>query len=342
MENIKLNKYRKYIDIIDKKIVSLINKRINYVSKIAKIKDKNNIINYTDKIRENDQINKLLKDISNIYLKDFIKNIFNQFFTLSKNIRSSNAILNIDISIGIIGYGRFGATLHNIIKQHIPKAKIYIYSKDKKIDNKIFFDLNHVCKCKWLFLSIPISEMISVLNNIKKHITKNTIVIDVCSVKVLPVKWMKKILKKQQIIATHPMFGPDSTSNGTYLYDMNMMMYNISTNIDDYNIFKLFWQKLGVNVIEITPDLHDKYCAYTICYNHLIGRIGQYIGIKPTPIDTKGFSIIYNAMQYVVNDSMQLFVDMQSYNPYSQNMRKKFLKAYLYIEKQIKLLSKNK
>ena len=70
----------------------------------------------------------------------------------------------------------------------------------------------------------------------------------------------------------------------------------------------------------MTPEEHDRYGAYSINYTHLIGRIGERIGIRETPIDTQGFIVIRDVMQYVVNDRMELFFDMQRYNPYAAEM----------------------
>lgn len=335
MKNTLLFQYRDELNKIDDKILDLINKRFDMAKQIGDIKNKFND-KYTDVKRENLILDSLFSLGSNDLLADAITKIYTQFFDYSKHIRSFHYISQQKISIGIIGYGRFGKTMYNIFKKHMPNANVYVYSRSAEIDNKKFYDIEQVCKTDWLFPCVPISVMQDNLKNIKKYLNGKTIVIDVCSVKVKPVQWMKSILKGHHIIATHPMFGPDSTVNGKYLYNVNMMMCNISADKKRYEIFKSFWVSLGTNVVEIIPQEHDKYAAYTICYNHLIGRIGEKIGIKNTPIDTKGFKVIYDALTYVVNDTWQLFVDMQNYNPYAKKMRKDVIKAISEIEKKLK------
>jgi prephenate dehydrogenase len=239
-------------------------------------------------------------------------------------------------SIGIIGSGRFAGLLKNIFKQHLSGTKLMIYSRSHRPDRKLFFQLNEVCQAELIIPCVPISAFQEVLRQIRPIISPESTVMDVCSVKVYPVKWLRSTLgKSTKIIASHPVFGPDSTKNGNELKDMNLMLYNISADKKLYQNIKNFWKKLGVNVVEITPEEHDRFSAYTINYNHLIGRIGERIGIKPTPIDTKGFKVIYDALQYVTNDSWQLFADMQVYNPYAKEMRKKVARALREIEAKL-------
>lgn len=221
------------------------------------------------------------------------------------------------------------------LESHWPKARLKVSSQEETIDRQLFFPLQEVAKTDLLILCVPISAMTVTLKKIKPLLEATTTVIDVCSVKIKPVQWMKKILGKQPMIASHPMFGPQSTRNGTEFLGLNMMLYNISASQKTYNLYKGFWKQLGVNIVEITPQQHDRDAAYTINYNHLVGRLGQAIGIRPTPIDTKGFSVIYEALEYVLHDSWQLFSDMQNFNPYAKGMRQKVLQALNALERKL-------
>jgi len=215
--------------------------------------------------------------------------------------------------------------------ERLPQTRIKISNRSEPKDN-----LAEVCSCQIVIPAVPISEMLSILKQINPLLGKDSTVMDVCSVKVMPVKWMKQELKKgTPIIASHPVFGPDSTRSGKELKGTNLMISNISAKTELYDSIKDFWRECGVNVVEITPEEHDHFSAYTINYNHLIGRIGELVGIKPTPVDTKGFKVIYEALQYVTNDSWQLFYDMQNFNPYAREMRKKVAAAVAEIERRL-------
>jgi prephenate dehydrogenase len=225
-----------------------------------------------------------------------------------------------NIKIKIIGMGRFGTLLASIIKNNFPKAKLVENVEDADI----------------VFPCVPISAFEEVIKEISPKLKKGALVMDVCSVKVHPVHIMKKYLPKEvEIIATHPLFGPDSAGNG--LAGLKIMLYNVSASLSHYKKVKKACEKLQLNIVEMTPDEHDRLMAYSQIYTHFVGRIGKELNLAETPIDTVGFKKTLEIQQYVVNDSEELFVDMNKFNPYSKAMREQFLRAAAKLDKKINL-----
>jgi len=237
------------------------------------------------------------------------------------------------MDIGILGYGRFGSLIDMILKERLGiDAKIY--SPDQQIDNKRFFDMDKVLKSEIIIICVPISSFEEVIKLISNKVNPNSMIVDVCSVKVHPVKVMKKYLPdKIDILATHPMFGPDSTKNGTTFDGLKFIYYPVRIkNIDRANLLLTLLEKLGLEIIELTPEDHDKQAAYTHAYAFLVGKIGMMMEIRKNNISTKGFeNLIYNQTA-VENDTGQLFHDMMTYNPYSNEMRANFRKTLNEIE----------
>lgn len=321
---------------LDETLIRTLEKRLKIAEQIGQIKRKKGLP-LTDPAREKELLAVLKKSAKSSLVKEWIEPLYQLIFEMSKaQQRAVKKPFAAPISIGIIGYGRFGQLLTDIFHTHWQDAKIFIFSNTQKVDRKLFFALKDLSLCDIVLPCVPISSLKSTLQEIAPLLKDGATVIDVCSVKVAPVLWMKKILKnKAGIIATHPMFGPDSTRQGKQLAGLNMMLYNVSAKKSIYDLWKSFWDFLEMHTVEITPRAHDRFAAYTINYNHLIGRIGEKIDIRETPIDTAGFSVIYRALTYVVNDSWQLFLDMQRYNPYAGEMRKKVAKALKEIERQV-------
>ena len=116
--------------------------------------------------------------------------------------------------IGIIGYGRFGKLWAECLADSGQEVLVYekrVKSKKLKVKSCEFVSLDKVVKVDFLFLLVPISEIENICREIARLLDKNTVVVDACSVKVFPAKIMIKYLPdKQPIIATHPLFGPDS------------------------------------------------------------------------------------------------------------------------------------
>ena len=127
-------------------------------------------------------------------------------------------------SVGIIGFGRFGKVLANILQKGF-YIKAYDLNPNDAFPGVEFTDLKSVLKEKVVFISVPIRHFESVILEISSKLNDGTTIIDVCSVKKHPVDIMETNLPDNVgIIATHPMFGPDSFRSNNRL---KMMMSEI-------------------------------------------------------------------------------------------------------------------
>lgn len=185
---------------------------------------------------------------------------------------------------------------------------------------------------------MPISSFKEQLIAIKDIINPNALVVDVCSVSVMPADSMRMHLPEtNDLLSTHPMFGPDSTKDATTFKDLKFIFCPLRIKDEKrVNNFLDFWKNLGCDMIQLTPEEHDMQAAYTHAFAFLIGKIGINLNIRRNHISTKGFEgILYNQTA-VENDTGQLFNDMMTYNPYAKEMRKKVLQALEDIESQLK------
>ncbi len=78
-----IKKFRKQIDLIDKKILSLLEKRIKIAQEIIKIKIKKGL-KITDKKREKEIIENLIRKTKNNILKKYLPAIYKLIFKISK------------------------------------------------------------------------------------------------------------------------------------------------------------------------------------------------------------------------------------------------------------------
>lgn len=331
-----LEETRKQIDHCDRQLIELLEKRLELAEEVARIKESKSKVSLTDPKREKAMIDRLIGSTDHQVLKSEIPQIFSICMDMSKRVRvirhqkEKNRYLP-SLEIGIVGLGNFGQMLAEAFRHHWPQSELRLYDPEKKCSHT----LEETCKTDLLFCCVPISSLKSCLTEIKPYLDEKTTVIDVCTVKVYAVQTMKEILGERRMIASHPMFGPQSTKMGTDFFGLNLVAYNLNAPAFIYDVFMQFWSNLGVQTIELSPEEHDSFAAYSINYNHLVGRIGERIGLQTTPIDTKGFKVIYDAMHYVTNDTWQLFHDMQIYNPFAREMREKVQKAMISIEKKL-------
>lgn len=229
---------------------------------------------------------------------------------------------------GIIGFGRFGKLWAHAIEPFGSEVKIF----DKKNKKNSLAD---TINCDLLFLLVPISEIESICKKIAPHLKQNTIVIDACSVKTHPVKMMKKWLPPNQaIIATHPLFGPDSIEkNG--IAKQKIVISTIRASSKELEKFENLLKKLHLEIIKTTPREHDKQMAKSQALVHLLGRALARLHLKPQEISTPDYQALVQINTMVNNDTWELFYDMQRKNPYAKNIRKALIRALQQFEDTI-------
>jgi prephenate dehydrogenase len=232
------------------------------------------------------------------------------------------------MEIGIIGFGRFGKLLTKYLSEDF---KVYIFNRSDKNEeikktNGIPASLEEVCKKDVVIPCVPISQFEETLNEIKGLLKENSLIIDVCSVKEYPVEVMKKIFpEKTQILATHPMFGPDSAAES--LKDRKVVLCKVRIDDDKHEEIKEYLDKKDLIVIETTPEEHDKEIAKSLLLTHFIGRGLIDFGAADLDIDTEGHRRLISILDTVKNDTGQLFEDMNRYNKNSKKVREDFIKS---------------
>ncbi len=217
-------------------------------------------------------------------------------------------------SIGIIGYGRFGTVLADLLKKDYD---VLVYDPNISA-GELSAALEEVLESVIIFIAVPISSFEKVLINISEYKLYNTTIIDVCSVKIYPVKIMQKYLPGHVgIIASHPHFGPDSYSP---FKELKITLYPVRDTYSRYDEIRDFFQKYSIRTVKLTPDEHDMMAASSQGLTHFIGRVLNEAGVVSTQINTLGFNDLLAVIEQTCNDSWDLFKDLQKYNPYTHKM----------------------
>ena len=149
----------------------------------------------------------------------------------------------------------------------------------------------------------------------------NATIIDVCSVKIYPVDIMVKYLPENVgIIASHPMFGPDSYSP---FRELKMVMSPVRDIYSKYDKLVTTFTSQSISIVEMTPEEHDRDAAMSQGITHFMGRVLKESGVSSTKINTLGFNELLGVIEQTCNDSWDLFLDLQNYNPFTNEMVKK-------------------
>ncbi len=229
--------------------------------------------------------------------------------------------------VGLIGFGRFGALLADLLARDFQP----IISDERDLSTSVeaagypWADIETVMQQSVVFFAVPISRMANLLDQVAPVTRPNQLFIDVASVKTRIRDWMvAKLPEHVQILNTHPMFGPDS-----YKRDRDLRMVFCPTRIDTKA--KSLWSKTfeswGCRLIDLSVEEHDRLAARSQGITHFVGRVMKGMDIQSTAVDTHGFRQVHHVVEQTCQDTEELFHDLQFYNPYTAEMLTDFSRS---------------
>jgi prephenate dehydrogenase len=232
------------------------------------------------------------------------------------------------LKVGIIGKGQFT----NFIVPHLEKYfQIEIFDRSG-VNN--FPSPGEGSELDYLIFSVPLSSIEDVCKKISGKVSEKTIILDVTSVKVEPLRILKQYFLNNQILGTHPIFGPQSGKNG--IDGLPIVLSNVSLEQDKYEKVKTFLSEiLKLKVIEKTPGAHDREMGQVHGLSHFIGRALATMEIQEYETATKGYKNLIQLKETVGNDSWELYKTIQNGSEYTKEIRLEFLKILKDLEEKL-------
>tara|TARA_B100001939_G_scaffold312710_1_gene296063 strand:+ start:326 stop:1219 length:894 start_codon:yes stop_codon:yes gene_type:complete len=193
---------------------------------------------------------------------------------------------NLFDTVSIIGIGLIGSSIARGIKKHNIANKVVGYAKTLKTREKamdlgymdqVFDSANDAIKdADLVILCVPVGANRDIMIEISDNLSEGTILTDVGSVKAEVIKQLKDIIPdKVSFIPAHPIAGTEFSgpeSGFAELFDHKWCVltpYEKSKKQDIKKV-KNFWERLGMNVDEMSPEYHDLVLAITSHIPHLI------------------------------------------------------------------------
>ena len=237
------------------------------------------------------------------------------------------------MTIGIIGYGDFGEFLCRMAKRYVPDARVMVSSSRFAPDGATFAPFEDVCKADVLIPCVPISKFEETIARAKLHVAAATVIVDVCSVKVMPVAVLRGA--GVRFVASHPMFGPYSFAKTEgHLDGLRLVVSDGNLSAEDFRKALSFLRALKLNVIEMSAENHDKSMAETLFLTHLVAQTATKGNFVRTDIDTISFGFLMDAVESV-RENTELFKDVYRYNPYCKAVFERFKNALEEVESSL-------
>jgi prephenate dehydrogenase len=237
-------------------------------------------------------------------------------------------------NIGIYGLGRFGRFYAELLSQY---ATVKGFSRNpeapapagvQRVDEAV------LCEQPVIILCVAISGLREVLQRLAPRLKAGTLVMDTCSVKSMPVDWMEELLPPAiKVLATHPMFGPDSALGG--IGGLPMILYPVRLCSEELAEWQAFFEGVGLSVQIMEPELHDRQAAFTQGLTHYLGRVLAQLDLEPSRIASLGYRKLLEIIEQTCNDSWQLFYDLQQYNPYTRDMRERLAVSLSEVKRRL-------
>jgi prephenate dehydrogenase len=236
--------------------------------------------------------------------------------------------------IGIIGFGTFGRFMAAQLSAY---GEVLVSSRSgsevevAEVGARLV-SLEEAAAAALVVPSVPVQNLEEVLVQLAPHLLPGALVADVSSVKVKPVEIMQRVLPDTvEILATHPLFGPQSGANG--IAGLPMVVWPVRLAQPRFEAVKEFLRgTLELNVMEISPDEHDREMAYVHALTYLLGRAFSDIDIPATPLRTATYQHLLDVRRLVELDTPELFDTIQLWNPYAADLRQRFTRRLDEIE----------
>ncbi len=236
-------------------------------------------------------------------------------------------------SLGIVGVGAFGEFA---VKHLAPHFDLALHDPHRDM-NRIaqehgahVGDLSMAAGCQIIMLAVPVQRLRKVLTDIAPMVRRDAVVVDVASVKIKPVEMMKELLPPTvQIVGTHPLFGPQSGKDS--IAGLNIVICPVR---GDYvrEVEQFCREKLGLHVMQATPESHDKEMAYIQGLTHLLSKVIVELDLPPFQFRTKTYELLQQMVEMVRYDSDELFRAIERENPFSVEAKKAFFDAARQVE----------
>jgi len=231
--------------------------------------------------------------------------------------------------VGIVGFGDFTKVMIEFLS---PYADIIVSSRSRESGDAgqgaHFAPLAEVLASSIIIPSIPSQFFEDFFTANKDLINPDALVLEVCSVKQKPLEVLKRLLPETcQIIGTHPMFGPASVAKNNGIKDLRCVICPTRVDPVTFESTRAFLTELGLEVLERTPEQHDKEMAYVQGLSHYIGRVMDIMNIPESQLSTLAYNDLLDMKRIQGGDSWDLFKSIMEENPFAAAIKEEFKAA---------------
>jgi len=235
------------------------------------------------------------------------------------------------------GYGKMGRWLADFLLKDGKDVVLYGRNEEKllaigrELGVNTETDLAKALRNVGLIVvSVPIDSFSGVIEQLKPCLTSGQIVMDVTSVKVMPVSVMHEHLDNVTVLGTHPVFGPGARSarnQNFILTPTNDAEKAVANKVRDNLVEK------GGLVTMMTPEEHDHLMAVVLGLSHFIAIASADVLLgfeqlqKMKAIGGPTYRVLLTLAESVITEDPELYASIQMNLPGLPEMEELFKKT---------------
>ncbi len=239
-------------------------------------------------------------------------------------------------TLGLVGCGAFGefmlrhVTPYFRVCVHDPKRDL---SEVTEVYDVQAVDLPTAAACEVVVPAVPVQRFETVIERMVPHLRPGALVVDVCSVKLKPHAILSRLLPPDvDFVCTHPLFGPQSGKDGIAGLKVAVCP---GRGGREACVERFLAERLRLKVVRTTPERHDRELAYVQGLTHLIAKI--MVEIEPADVlqTTRTWELLMQSVELVRYDSDELFLAIESENPFVAEAKARFFDAARALEARL-------
>ena len=175
-------------------------------------------------------------------------------------------------------------------------------------------NIGAVSNADLIILSVPIDTFEDIVVEFAPHIQPGQAVLDVTSVKVMPITAMHRHLKTERILGTHPLFGPGAkgiAGQNFVLTPTSKEESELADKVKDY------LETRGGRVSLMTPEEHDDKMAVILGLSHFIAIVAADTLLSsnksagPTTLGGITYKVLLTLVESVISENPELYAAIQ-------------------------------
>jgi prephenate dehydrogenase len=252
------------------------------------------------------------------------------------------------VKVAVLGAGKMGRWFVNLFKNEGFSVVVASRTQSKASALKAEFgvdvansNVKAVVGADWILVCVSLTSLDTVLQEIGPHIKEGQVVMDISSIKEIPVNLLQKYVKHGVTLGTHPVFGPGAKS----LQGQNYVLTPVNEDEKQFSSeFKEWLQKRGSEVSVLTPRAHDELMSLVLGFPHFVGLVAgdalvensNFIGAKK--VGGASYKLLLTLAESVSSEEPHFYSNLHMSLPEMEQLEALFLNK---VEEWLKLV-KNK